>query len=212
MPAKTIINEREFLELLNNGMLPVEIARHFGVSPAAITKKIKKYRPNPVVQKYTRKRDKQDEQRGKRYTEKKAKYVESRLEGKKPAQAAMIAYDCKTPESAAVIGHKLEKDPQVNRAIADCLLDEGVTPTFRAKKIRTILDNGSFDHQLKALDHTAKLSGDYQSGETPSYSFTKIDISITQRPQVDQTSQVHNLSKLTQNVIEGAIEVEAKEV
>lgn len=164
MPAKTIINEREFLELLDSGMLPIEIARHFGVSPAAITKKIKKYRPNPIVQKYTRKREQDEhEQRGKRYTEKKAKYVEARLEGKKPAQAAMIAYDCKTPESAAVIGHNLEKDPQVNKAIADCLLDEGVTPTFRARKIRTILDNGSFDHQLKALDHTAKLTGDYPS-------------------------------------------------
>jgi hypothetical protein len=163
MAARTIIDEREFLELLGNGKLPVEIARHFGVSPAAITKKLKKYRPNPVVQQYTRERrqGEQAEQSGKQYTEKKARYVEARLAGKKPAQAAMIAYECSTPQSAAVIGHKMEKDSQVKRAIADCLIDAGVTPTYRAGKIRSILEEGSFDHQLKALDHTAKLTGDY---------------------------------------------------
>jgi phage terminase small subunit len=163
MPAHRKIDEREFLELLDNGMHPAAIARHFNVTPAAITKKLKKYRPSPAVQKYTRKRkhDEEPEASGKRYSEKKALYVEARLDGKKPTQAAMVAYDCKSPESAKVIGSNLENDPLVKRAITDCLLDVGVTPGYRASKIKTILDGDSVDYQLRALDHTAKLCGDY---------------------------------------------------
>jgi|GEM_PF-2404045 hypothetical protein len=163
MPARPKIDEREFLELLDKGTLPVDIARTLKVSPAAITKKLKKYRPSPIVQKYMRERrhDEEPEADGKQYTEKKALYVETRLTGKTPSQAAMVAYDCKTPMSAAVMGNRMEKDPQVKRAIADCLLDAGVTNPYRALKIKTILDDGSFDHQLKGLDHVAKLAGDY---------------------------------------------------
>ncbi len=145
-------------------MLPVDIARELKVTPAAITKKLKAYRPHPAVQKYLRARGHEEEPAsgGTEYTEKKGLYVAARVAGEKPVEAARLAYDCDNPQSARVISCRLEKDATVQRAMKDCLVDAGITNPYRAKKLFSICEQGSMDHQLKALDHVAKLNGDYE--------------------------------------------------
>jgi predicted transcriptional regulator len=112
MARKT--DDNIILHMLEKGKLQKEIAEHFGVSPAAICKRVKKL--------LDRKPDSFE-----RLTEKQQKFALAIAEGKTQTQAALNSHECSTLDSAKNIGSQLMARPDIQTAVAELMQEEGLT-------------------------------------------------------------------------------------
>ena len=142
-------DDHEIIRMRDEGKSGVEIAAHFGVSPAAISKRLKRLLPV-----------REPESFGK-LTDKEKKFVVAKAEGQSNTAAAMTAFDVTSRESAKAIGHKLAQDPDVNLALADLMAQEGLTRRHRVQRLRDAIDHPDPNVSLKGLDQSWKLDGAY---------------------------------------------------
>jgi hypothetical protein len=171
MPKK--IDDTELLEMLDQGMLQKDIAAHFGVSPVAICKRLKRLLPEPesVLDKYS-------------LTDKEKTFVIEKAKGKTNTQAALAAYETGSMQSAKAIGSQVMDRPEVQNAVKE-MQECGLTMKYRMNKVKFHVDNRDPNISLKALDMSFKLDGSYapekDAGDV--YNFTRVDLSIGNMPQ-----------------------------
>ena len=135
------------LKMLDEGKNQKEIAAHFGVSPAAICKRVKRLLPPP--------------ESFENLTDKEQKFVLGIAGGKSQTQAVMNSFDVTSRESAKSLGTKLMAKPDIQTAVSDIMQQQGLTKTYRVKKLRQHIDHKDPNVSLKGLDQSWKLDGSY---------------------------------------------------
>ena len=141
------INDKLLLELLDKGMQQKEVARLMNVSPAAVCKRVKRLRPEPLPESFSR------------LTPKKQRFVLEKAEGKSNTAAAEIAFDTTNRKSAKVIGCQLMADPDVQKALADLLFEEGIGRRRRVQRLREMIEHPDPNIAIKGLDQSWRLDG-----------------------------------------------------
>jgi len=132
--------------MLDDGKTQKEIAEYFGVSPAAICKRVKRINMPESF---------------KNLTGKEQKFVLARAEGKTQTQAALDSHDCSSLESAKSMGHQLMQKPDIQMAVSDLMQEEGLTRRHRVRTLKKHIDHADPNVSLKGLDQSWKLEGLY---------------------------------------------------
>lgn len=142
-----ITDDDTILEMLKEGKTQKEIAAHFGVSPAAICKRVKRLLPPPESLQ--------------ELTEKEQAFALAISKGMTQTDAAMTAFDVTTRSSAKSLGCTLMAKPDIQMAVAELMQQQGLTRTYRVQKLKQHVDNRDPNVSLKALDQSWKLEGAY---------------------------------------------------
>jgi hypothetical protein len=87
-------HDEEILKMLKAGKTQKEIAAHFGVSPPAICKRLKRLVPPPKSLE--------------KLTQKEQKFAIERAKGKTQTQAALASHDCASLASAKSLGSQFK--------------------------------------------------------------------------------------------------------
>ena len=134
------------LEMLNDGKNQKDIAEHFGVTPAAICKRVKKITTQlpPSFQNLTHK-----EQR----------FVMGKAAGMTRTSAAFAAFDCTSRGSAKSIGSKLMKSQEIQASIQELMYDSGLSRRYRVQKLKHLIDHPDPGVAQRALESSFKLDG-----------------------------------------------------
>ncbi len=143
------IDDQKLLEMVTAGKKGVECAAFFGVSSAAITKRLKLLQPPPKSLETL--------------TPKEQKFCVEIANGKTQTEAALNSFECGSRESAKVIGSQLMAKPEIETAIADLMAEAGLTKRYRLQRLKQHVDDQRADISLKALDQSWKLDGSYQN-------------------------------------------------
>jgi hypothetical protein len=117
------IDDNILQQMLSEGKTQTEMAKHFGVSCAAICKKIKRLQKSVPPESFERLSDKEK------------RFVLAKLEGKSTTQAAVSSFDVGSLASAKSIGQRLMHDVDVNTAIVDLMAQEGIGRRVRIKRL-----------------------------------------------------------------------------
>ena len=99
------IDDRVMLEMVGQGRLQTEISERFGVSPAAVCKRLKRLRSI------------QEPPGFQNLTTKEKRFTIGIMEGKSQTDSAMTAFDCTSRESGKAVGHQLMQKNDIKRAI-----------------------------------------------------------------------------------------------
>jgi predicted transcriptional regulator len=140
-------DDEVILKMLREGKTQKEIAKHFGVSPVAIHKRVKRLLPPPESLR--------------NLTEKEQKFALSVAGGKTQTQAALDSYDVTSTESAKVIGSQLMSKPEVRQAVDELMEFHGLSRSYRVRRLKGHVDNRDPNVSLKALDMSFKLDNSY---------------------------------------------------
>ena len=144
------INDKELLKLADEGKEQKEIAEIFGVSPAAVCKRLKRLRQiatRPAIL------DK--------LTDKEQRFVAEIVSGKNQTQAALSAFNVGGMDSAKTIGCRLAKDPEIQEAITAVLESEGLSRRYLVRKLKTHVEGIDPNVSLRAVDMGLKLQDAY---------------------------------------------------
>jgi predicted transcriptional regulator len=140
-------DDNHLLALLKDGNNQKEAAKLLGVSPAAITKRLKRLVPLPEsLQKLTPKEQ---------------KFAVAIAHGRTKTQACLETFEVTSRESAKALGTNLMKKADIREAIADLMDQKGLTQEYRVEKLKSHVDNADPNISLKALDQSWKLDGSY---------------------------------------------------
>jgi predicted transcriptional regulator len=149
MPRKT--DDNVILQMLSQAKSQKEIAEHFGVSQAAVCKRVKKINAVLKVKKSLE-----------GLTDKQKNFALAIAEGKSQSQAAMESHDCSSFDSAKNLGSQLMARPDIQTAVAELMQEEGLTRRYRVRKLKGHVDHADPNVSLKALDQSWKLDGAYK--------------------------------------------------
>ena len=142
-------DDQEILRLLQEGKNQKEIAKHFGVSPVAIHKRLKRLTlppPPESLQKLTRKEQ---------------KFCIAVSQGKTQTQAAMDSYDVTSRESAKSLSSQLMAKPEIQMSITELMDYCGIDKPYRIRRLKQIIDSSDLNIAHKGLDMSFKLDGSY---------------------------------------------------
>jgi len=142
-------NDQEILRLLKEGKNQKQIAEHFGVSPIAIHKRLKRLTLPPPPESLQK------------LTKKEQKFCIAIAQGKTQTQAAMDSYDVTSRESAKVIGSQLMAKPEIQMSIPELMEYCGIDRPYRIKRLKQIIDAADLNIAHKGLDMSFKLDGSY---------------------------------------------------
>ena len=134
------------LQLLREGKSHAEIAKHFGVSRPAISKRVKILNPKPDLS---------------HLTAKERDFVEEIAKGSGHIEAAMKSYNAKNRKNAASIGLDLMKQPKITNSIEALMEYNGLSRDYRIKKLKQHTDHPDPHVSLKAIAEANKMDGSY---------------------------------------------------
>src|SRR3989337_3279726 len=112
-------NDQEILRLLKEGKNQKEIAKHFGVSPVAIHKRLKRLTLPPPPESLQK------------LTKKEQKFCIAIAQGKTQTQAAMDSYEVTSRKSGKAIGSQLMQKPEIQMTIPELMDYVGADPLYR---------------------------------------------------------------------------------
>ncbi|MBS3920057.1 MAG: HTH domain-containing protein [Deltaproteobacteria bacterium] len=142
-------NDQEILRLLKEGRNQKEIAQHFGVSPVAIHKRLKRLTPPPEMSNFNS------------LTQKEKKFCIAVAEGKTQTQAVLQSYDVTSRESAKVMGSQLMAKPEIQMSVTELMDYCGVNKMYRIKRLKDIIDSPDLGIAHKGLDMSFRLDGSF---------------------------------------------------
>lgn len=142
------IDDEILNQMIAEGKSQREMAQFFGVSDAAISKRIKRLsHPEPESFKNLSPGEK--------------RFVVARSAGLSQSAAALQAFNCGSVESAKAIGSRLSGDPDIQKAVDDLMHEEGIGRRYRIRKLRNIIDARDLSVSVKGLDMANRLTGEY---------------------------------------------------
>ncbi len=142
-------NDQEILKLIKEGKNQKQVARHFGVSPVAIHKRLKRLTlppPPESLQKLTRKEQ---------------KFCIEIVQGKTQTQAAMDSYDVTTRGSAKSMAGQLMAKPEIQMSITELMAYCGIDKPYRVRRLKQIIDSTDLGIAHKGLDMSFRLDGSF---------------------------------------------------
>lgn len=164
--GKRIINDDTLLEMLKDGRTQKEAAEFFGVSEAAVSKRLKRLTPLPESLE--------------NLSDKERRFALGVAGGKSQTQAAFESFEVSNRASAKALGNQLMKKPSINAAIADLMDYHGMDRSYRVGRLKQHVDNVDPNVSLKALDQSWKLDGAYQE-EVPPRTITIEELKLEAR-------------------------------
>jgi hypothetical protein len=156
-----IFTTEELLELLDQGLTQKAAADRLGVSPAAVSKRMKRIPPTSFS----------------RLSPKQRKFVEGRAKGLSQTESVCQAYDVSSRDSAKALGHTLSKNPEISTALADLMEHHGIGRSRRVQKLAQHIENLDATVSLKALDTSFKLDGCQQKNDVAEVTIKLVDLS-----------------------------------
>lgn len=151
--GRRIIDDRKLLEMMKDGRTQKEAAEYFGVSEAAVSKRLKRLTPLPESLE--------------NLSDKERMFALGIAGGKSQTQAAFESFEVSNRASAKALGNQLMKKPSVNAAITDLMDYHGMGRSYRVGRLKQHVDNRDPNVSLKALDQSWKLDGAYQEEQPP---------------------------------------------
>lgn len=144
------IDDDVLLDMISQGREQKEAAAYFGVSPAAICKRLKRLQsgPDAVLEKY-------------HLTDKEKAFCIAKAQGKTNTEAALASYEAKSRETAKAIGSQLMGKENIKLAIGDLFDKHRLSMDDRVSVLSGHVYNRDPNISLKALDQTWKLDGSY---------------------------------------------------
>jgi len=142
-------DDNVILRLLQEGKNQKQIAQHFGCSPVAIHKRLKRLTPPPEMPNFNR------------LTDKEKKFVLKKIEGKTNVEAALQSYEVSSRESAKVIGSNLMAKPEIRMSITELMDYCGIDRTYRIRRLKQVIDSSDLNIVHKGLDMSFRLDGSY---------------------------------------------------
>ena len=149
MARKT--DDKVILEMLEQGSSQKAIAAHFGVTGAAICKRVKRLRTSQA-----------EPESFLKLTSKEQRFVLAKAEGKTNSQSALNSFECGSMASAKSIGSQLMGRDDIKIAICDIMEEEGIGRRHRIRTLKKHIDNTLDSHvSLKGVDIANKMEGLY---------------------------------------------------
>ena len=142
------------LEMADSATPQKDIAIHFDVSEAAISKRLKRLR------KQSAHRAVMDN-----LTAKEQKFVAEICSGTSQTQSAVAAFDVSTIDSAKSIGNRLMKDADILKAIAAIMEEQGLSRTHLIKSLKRHVDGEDAQVSLRATTEALKLHDSYPANK-----------------------------------------------
>jgi predicted transcriptional regulator len=142
-------NDQEILRLLKEGKNQKEIAQHFGVSPVAIHKRLKRLTPPPETPHFNQ------------LTDKEKRFVLEKVKGKSNIQAVMQSYDVISKGSAKSMASQLMAKPEIQMSINELMEHCGIDRPYRIRRLKQVIDAADLNIAHKGLDMSFKLDGSY---------------------------------------------------
>ena len=140
-------NDETILRMREKGDTLKQIGDHFGVSAAAICKRLQRILPVPKS--------------FEKLTAKEQRFALEVAKGKNRTQAALTSHDCSSLASAKSMGSQLLSKPDIQMAVAEIMQLHGLTRSYRVLKLKQHIDNVDPNVSLKGLDQSWKLEGAY---------------------------------------------------
>lgn len=141
------IDDQKLLKLHAEGVEGKAIAERFGVSPAAVSKRLKRLTRPPVFDTLTGKEE---------------RFVMEIAAGKNQTQAAMSAFNVGSLDSAKTIGSRLMKDADIQEAVTVMMDKMGLDRGYLIGKLKGHVDNAVDPSvSLRAVDMGLKLHDAY---------------------------------------------------
>jgi predicted transcriptional regulator len=156
-----IFTTEELLELLDQGLTQKEAAERLGVSPAAVSKRMKRLPPPSLT----------------KLTPKERMFVECRAKGVSQTESVCQSYEVSSRQSAKALGHTLSKNPNISTALADLMEYKGIGRERRVERLAEHVENQDPTVSLKALDTCFKISGYQQKNDVAVGSIKLVDLS-----------------------------------
>jgi len=138
------------LKMLEEGHTQKSIALFFKVSPAAISKRVKKINAVLRVEKSLE-----------GLTDKQKNFAIAVANGSSATNAALSSFDCNSRDSAKTVGRELMQKSDIQTAVAELMQEEGLTRKYRVQRLKTHIDHPDPNVSLKGLDQSWKLDGAY---------------------------------------------------
>ncbi|KAF0218565.1 MAG: hypothetical protein FD174_2865 [Geobacteraceae bacterium] len=151
------IDDDILLQKISEGIDQKDIAALFGVSPAAVCKRLKRLTPQPP--------SKLDS-----LTKREQFFCQEVARGRSQTAAALEAFDCGSRDSAKSLGSALAKAPHIQEAIQELMERVGLTREKRVRKLGEHVDSKDAGVSLKALDMSFKLADEYPAQKQVSVS------------------------------------------
>lgn len=152
-------DDQEILRLLQEGKNQKQIAQHFGCSPVAVCKRLKRIAPPLPTPAF-------DE-----LTDKEKKFVIQKVKGKSNIQAVMASHDVSTKASARSMASQLMARPAIQMSITELMDYCGIDKPYRIRRLKQIIDASDLSIAHRGLETSFKLDGTFD--ETP-----KVEIQI----------------------------------
>src|SRR3972149_7714147 len=188
-------NDQEILRLLQEGKNQKQIAQHFGVSCAAVCKRIKRLAPPPDMPHFNH------------LTDKEKKFVLGKVEGKNNIQAVTKSHDVTSKKSAKSMASQLMGKPEIQISITELMDYCGIDKPYRIRRLKQIIDSSDLNIAHKGLDMSFKLDGSYAP---------QVYIGLTREDYLneiekidDRSAEIQSLKKLL-NIPEGEERSEEK--
>jgi phage terminase small subunit len=136
-------------KMIAEGKPQKEMALFFGVSEAAISKRIKRLKRPDTPDSF------------KKLTLGEKRFVLAKIEGKSGTASALEAFNCGSVQSAKAIGSRLSNDPDIRIAINDLMHQEGIGRRMRTRRLRDVIQAQDLGIAAKGLDMANRLTGEY---------------------------------------------------
>jgi predicted transcriptional regulator len=156
-----IFSTEELMALLDQGLTQKEASERLGVSPAAVSKRMKRLPPASLA----------------KLTHKERKFVEGLSKGLSKTEACSQAYEVGSRDSAKALGHTLSKNPEISTALADLMEHHGIGRSRRVQKLAEHIENHDPTVSLKALDTSFKIDGYQTKNDVAAVSIKLVDLS-----------------------------------
>jgi predicted transcriptional regulator len=158
---RSIFSIDELMALLDQGLTQKEAADRLGVSPAAVSKRMKRLPPTSFS----------------KLSPKQRKFVEGRAKGLSQTESVCQAYEVSSRKSAKALGHTLSKNPEVSTALADLMEHHGVGRSRRVERLAEHIENQDPTVSLKALDTSFKIDGYQTKSDAQEVTIKLVDLS-----------------------------------
>ena len=149
------------MALLDQGLTQKAASEQLGVSPAAVSKRMKRLPPPSLT----------------KLTPKERKFVECRAKGVSQTESACHAYEVGSRQSAKALGHTLSKNPNISTALADLMEYKGIGRERRVEKLAEHIENQDPTVSLRALDTSFKLDGYQKINDVAEVTIKLVDLS-----------------------------------
>lgn len=159
------INYDELIQMENEGASQKELADHFCCSVPAVSKALAKARQNAIRPAILDK-----------LTAKEERFAVEIASGQNQTQAALMAFECSSLDSAKAIGSRLARDPEISEAITAILNSEGLDKRSLCKRLHDHVSSTDAQASLRGVDMSLKLHGAFPAVTTKNLN-VNIDIS-----------------------------------